>query len=1100
MFAFNEVLNRRPNRLGRTDRVWVRWAQAVLIFVSFAVFIAPLRAQIDTGTISGFVRDPGNAPVPGARIQIAQVEIGRAAATQTDGRGFYAIPDLTPGSYSVSASAKDMETVTQTGIVLRVQDRLAIDFELPVSPAKTSIIVTAQPPVLQSETSSLGAVMDQRDVEQLPLNGLNYIQLATLLPGTSPAERSEERDTFAANGARSIQNSYLLDGVENKNKILGIDASSAQAIELSLESVLEFRVETGAYPAEFGHAAGAVVSVSIKPGTNALHGDLFEFFRNSDLDAQPYFQPVRSGTPELQQNQFGGTLGGPVIRNRTFFFFGWEGTREINAAPQLASVPTESEREGIFPATIFDPQTTVKNKGSGYVRMPFPNNTIPASRWDPVAAQLVGLYPAPNLNGALNYYSNQDETIDTNQFIGRVDHRFRDRDLMFGHYVWSGTSVGEPAVLPPPASPLTEVKPGAYSAAVSETHIFRSNLINEARVGYENTREETAVAGSSPSLSQSIPGIPAYPGISGLPTFAVTGLATIGVTGPGTLPTPETGSSNVPLNKTGQTIQGKDNLAWVHGAHTIKSGVDFEQATLYSQATLAARASFAFNGVYTQNPQDRPGTGSGFADFLLGQTSTAVITTPSTGDIRQHTFETYIQDDWKVNPRLTLNLGLRYEIPMPFYETHNNYADLILEPGPLFGTLLDAHNLAGTGYRNSFSDPNYHNFAPRAGFAYRLTPRTVIRGAAGIFYGADENLGLARRPGSNPPYYVQDSFISNQVQPNIVLSQGFPANALDLTSTTDPVLNSLPKHAPTPYVQQWTLNVQREFKGNLLAQIAYVGSSSHDLYLPVQIDSPPPGPGTLQPRRPFPEESGIWDYGPWISSNYESLQASLERRFGARLSLQASYTWSHSIDNGDDQTDINVVPPQNPNNLAAERGNSSFDLRQRFAGGWVWDLPEIPAGSGLNWVAAATRKWQLAGIVAVQTGLPFTPVLFFDPTNTGTIARPDRIGNGALPSTQQSPQNWFNEAAFVTPSAYVYGNSGRNILWGPGFRNVDLGLTRFFAIGERFRLEFRLQAFNLFNTPQLALPNAVLGEPTTGAISAVIHPQRELQLALKLKF
>ena len=535
--------------------------------------------------------------------------------------------------------------------------------------------------------------------------------------------------------------------------------------------------------------------------------------------------------------------------------------------------------------------------------------------------------------------------------------------------------------------------PEAHNFAASETHIFRANLINEARIGYQETRETQHI--NSPRLfdQYGVLGAPDISIVHGLPTFAVAGFATLGTTGPGNLPTPATGSGNLPIDKQGRTIQAADNLSWVRGRHTVKFGFDFQQVTLYANSTLQARPNFNFTGVYTQNPQSRPGTGASFADFLLGLTNDSQVSTRSISESRQHIYQGYVQDDWNITPRLTLNLGLRYELPLPFYETANKYANLILEPGSLYGQLLDAHDAGAAGYRTSFVDPNWHNFAPRVGFAFKLTPKTVIRSAAGIFYGRDENVPVARRPTNNPPYFILSTYTSDQIDPSIVLSQGFPANALDPANVKNPAVNSYLRHSPTPYVQQWNFNVQRELPAGLVAQVAYVGSSSHDLYYPDNVNLPPPGAGKIQPRRPIQGFAAIYEYAPFVSANYNALQAQLERRFSKGLTFLAAYTYSHSLDNGPSQADNGVGDPgpQNPLNFTAERGNSNFDVRQRFVASTVY---ELPFGTGKPFLShsrlgrAIAGGWQFSGILSLQSGLPFTPVLSFDPTNSGTTARP----------------------------------------------------------------------------------------------------------------
>ena len=1067
-----------------------------------AFFLSSLSAQVDTATISGFIKDPSGAAIVGASVKVTSAGTGFSLSLTSNAQGVYSAPNLKVGTYALTSTANGFQTVTRSNIEVRVQDHLNINFDLPIGQASQIVSVDSQAPQIESDTTALSESFGAQRIVGLPLNGRNYIQLATLTPGTSPSVRTSERNTFVSNGARPIQNSYLLDGIDNKNKIVGFDNSAAQSVEPVVDAIAEFKVDTSTFSAEFGQAAGAVVNATIKSGTNSFHGSAFEFLRNSFLDATPYFQPAGAGKPQFIQNQFGATLGGPIIRNRTFFFFAWQSSREENAAPQLAIVPTALQRQGIFSANIYNPATTVPNpSGSGYIRNQFLGNTIPVSDFDPVAAKILALYPPPNLTGKYNFFSNQRESIDNDQYIARIDHRFSDRDNMFGRYVTSANTNVLPATLPPPSSSPSIVTPEAHTFAWGETHLFTPSLINEARLGYQETREQQNIKGERLFGQYGIIGAPDISTVLGLPTFAISGLTTIGTTGPGALPTPATGSGNLPIDKQGRTIQVDDTVSSVHGRHTTKYGFDFQQVTLYAYSTLNARPSYAFSGVYTQNPQSRSSIGSALADFLLGQAATATVSTTSLSESRQHIYQGFVQDDWTITDRLTINAGIRYELPLPFYETANHYSNLILEPGPLYGRILDASNAAAAGYRNSFVDPNWHNIAPRLGFAYRLTPKTVLRVAGGIFFGRDENVPVARRPTNNPPYFIQSTYATDQIDPNIVLSQGFPANALDSATVTTPSVNSYLKHSPTPYVQQWSVNLQRELAAGFVAQTSYVASSSHDLYYPNQIDTPLPGPGSVQARRPLSAYSAVYAYGPYVSSSYQSLQAELKRRFSKGLSVQASYTYAHSIDNGPSQTD-NEIGPQNPFNFAAERGSSNFDIRSRFVADAVVTLPFGKGKALLNhngWESALAGGWQITGIFSAQSGLPFTPYLSYDPTNTGSsAARPNCLGNASL--ANPGPQLWFNPSAFANPAAYTYGNCGRNILRGPGFHNTDLELSRFFGITERIKLEFRAEAFNLFNTPQFGLPQGQLGVSTTGTISAVTNPQRELQLALRLAF
>jgi hypothetical protein len=410
--------------------------------------------------------------------------------------------------------------------------------------------------------------------------------------------------------------------------------------------------------------------------------------------------------------------------------------------------------------------------------------------------------------------------------------------------------------------------------------------------------------------------------------------------------------------------------------------------------------------------------------------------------------------------------------------------------------LLQASNAAQYGYRISFQNPNFHNFAPRLGLAYQATPQTVIRVAFGVFYGRDENLSVASRPASNPPYYTTATFTSDQIDPNIIISQGFPATAINLQNPTTPSVNSFLQHSPTPYVQQWNFTVQRQLPAGYTFQAAYVGSSSHDLYEDNNVDQPLPGPGAIQARRPLPGYSAINVYGPDVSAHYESLQTQLEHRFKKGFTLLAAYTYSHAIDNDNGSR-------EDAYNLALETGNSVFDVRQRFVLSSVYELPFGKGKAFLNSSRignAVLGGWQLSGILSKQTGLPFTPTENVDASNTGTTERPNRISSGALPSGQQTIQQWFNVAAFATPAAYTFGNSGRDILYGPGQTNTDLGLSRVTRLNERLHLEFRAEAFNLFNTPQFGNPGTTIGTATAGIISTTLHAQRQLQFALRLAF
>jgi hypothetical protein len=1063
-----------------------------------------IYAQVDTGAISGVVKDASGAVMVAANVKIKDVETGVTTVLLTNNDGFYSAPSLHLGKYEMTASAPGFATEIKKDIEVRVQDRLNIDFTLSPGQTTTTVTVEGGAPILQTEETSVGQVVSQETMENLPLNGRNYIQLATLAAGTSPSQRGAERDTFIANGAREIQNTYLLDGIDNKNKIVGFDSSAAQAIEPVLDGVQEFKVQTSTFSAEFGQAAGAVVNVTMRSGTNEYHGSAWDYIRNSFFDAKPYFQ-VLGQKPDYNQNQFGATFGAPIKKDKTFFFGSWQSLRSVDEAPQLATVPTLQQRAGIFTTVVYDPNSTVPNpNGTGYIRTPFPNKTIPMSDWDAVSTKLLALYPLPNLKGASNYFSDQKERLSNDQYNFRLDHRFSDKDTFFARYSRTEGENVLPAALPPPSSVPSDVFPDARSTAASETHIFRNNLINELRFGYMETREIQQVPGTNEDAAFGIQGAPDYPEVHGLPTFGITGLNTLGTTGPGTLPLGATGSGNLPLNKQGKNLQYLDNLSWIKGRHTIKVGVDFEQVTLYGYVTLSARPNFDFTGVYTQNPQARAGTGSPFADFLLGWVNDYTTSTRPRNWSRQHTFESYIQDDWKVSQKLTVNLGVRYELAMPWYELNNNYSDFILQPGPAYGQLITAPEAGQYGLRNSFATPDKLNFAPRAGLAYQLTPKTVVRSGFGLFYGrTDENLGISSRPTNNPPYFLRSINTGDQVHQLITLSEGIPANILNPNDIVNSNVNSWPIHMPLPYTYEWNLNVQQELGAGFTGQLGYVGSSSHDLYVDPNFNQPQPGPGALGPRRPFPQYSSILAFLPLDRSNYNSMIVQVERRFRRGFSFLGAYTWSHSLDYGGQVSDSLDYGPQNPYNWTSNYASSNFDVRQRLSASYIY---ELPFGAGKPWVnqpgvgRLLLGGWQLSGVVAVQTGLPITPILSYDPTNTGTTARPNVVSGAALYPSNQTPTDWFNNSAFVAPAAYTYGDAGRNIIRGPGLHNSDMGLQRTATIKEKYQVQFTAQAFNMFNTPQFGLPKNTVGIGTTGVITTVATPERQFQLGLHFIF
>ena len=1016
--------------------------------------------------------------IPRAAVVILQTATNLATELKTNDSGFYSAPALRPGQYVITVTFDGFRTQKTQPFELRVQDRAEFNFKLDVGGTSAEISVTDTAPLLESETSSLGHVVEEKTVNELPLNGRNYIQLATLGAGTLTSTRSSERDNFVANGARAVQNSYLLDGVDNKNRIVGFDKGSAQIVQPIIDAIQEFKVQTSTFSAEFGQAAGGVVNVTLKSGTNAFHGNVFEFLRNSYMDATPYFQPAGSNKPQFIQNQFGGTFGGPILKNRTFFFGSWQGSREVNAAPQIGSVPTPAMRGGVFSKSIKDPIT----------KQPFPNNTIPQSRWDPVAAGLAPLYPLPNLPGEVrNFVYNPKERVSSNFYNLRVDHQLGSKDFIFARISENRGENLLPTTLPDPAEQSGYVNPNARSWMFSETHTFSANKVNELRFGYIFSHVQQDTFAERLFDKYGIKGAVNEPRIKGLPNFTINGMSNLGTTTPGNVPIAATGSGNYPSEKSGKIYQLLDNFSWIHGRHTLKIGVDLDRVSMFAYSTNSARPAITFNGAYT---------GIGLADFLLGYVQNTLTSQQQLNTQQQRVYHTYVQDDWKATKKLTLNIGLRYEVTTPFTEAHDKQSNFVLDQGPCYLQIVSAADSARCGIGRALVGSDLNNLAPRLGLAYQANAKTVIRSGFGVFYGRDENIGVARRLTNNPPFVSSASFTGDQTNPAYILKDGIPAGALGTINAASDV-NSQPFNFRTPYVIQWNLNLQRELPGNFLAQAGYSGSEAHKMLEVVNVNQAFPGTGDVNSRRPYKGFSNIQYYAPLVNSNYHALLGKLERRFSKGLTMLASYTYGHSIDDGKNFNDNSDPNPQDVRNLAAQRGSSNFDVRHRFVLSGVYQLP---FGKSTGAFSALVRNWQMSGIWSRQTGQPFTSTLNVDPTATGTAARPNRIGDGSLPADQRSVNHWFDTSAFVTPSCPCFGNSGRGILSGPSFANIDLSLVREFHFRERFRFQFRAEAFNLFNHPNLGIPNAAIGNTSVGIIGSVVNSERQMQLAAKLYF
>jgi len=1105
------------------------------ILLCLMVSLAPLDAQTTSGAIVGTVTDPSGAVIGGASITVTNVETGISVKATTDSSGEYVVTPLSVGRYSVTVEATGFKRSIRTDITLNVQDRLRVDAKLEVGAVTDTVEVAAAAPMLETDTSYLGEVVDSQRIVDLPLNGRFFTRLAVLTAGTTPTvhgARDENTGGFSSNGVRPYQNNFLLDGVDNNSLSEDLVSQQSFVIGPPPDAIAEFKVQTNSMSAEFGRSGGAVLNVTIKSGTNALHGTAYEFLRNSTLDAKNFFDSPTNPIPPFKQNQFGFSVGAPVLipklfngKNRTFFFFDYQGTRIRTGQTFLATVPPDSWRTGNFSGynQIFDPATTVTDANGNTTRQPFSGNQIPLSRFNPIAAKLLSMFPEPNVAGLTsafgvsnNYLSNPVEPNDTNQFDLRIDHRISESDSIFGRFSYSNNIDNPPGPIPPPLD-AASFSSGNFlnrprNLVITETHIFSPRIVNELRLGYSRNRSERLQFDANENLSAQlgIPGVPFSTNNGGLPQFGVSGLNNFG------------SSEYQPTVETQEVYHIIDSVSIIRGRHTLKIGAELKPRVNFSiLQPPVPRGYFGFSGTFTNDPNNVSNTGLGSADFLLGIVQQAQISSFINDMFQQPGQFYYVQDDFKVNKKLTLNLGLRYEFVVHAMEKYNAEANFNIATNTLdiAGGRQDA--LPPNWYpqiavnRNAPRSlvPNQkHDFGPRVGFAYNMFKNTVIRGGYGIFYSSYEAGPLSiPNPGNNPPFFEQANYNSvSAIQPNAIvnnLSQGFPLDALSNPSL--PSVFALDPRFSNPYVQHWQLSVQQELGWNTVWEVAYAGSKGTRLYEfrqanPVTPTSDPNANyANLRPR-PY-----LGDFSLWCSCNsstYHSLQTKIEKRFSNDLSFLTAFTYGKSID------EVSTASlgfhgggyARNWNHPEWEKGPSDFDQKFRFVNSVTYILP-IGKGKrllgGLNGVGnALLGGWELQGIQSATSGVPLTINASIGESNTNgdSEERPNRVAGVPLYPSSQDASLWFNPAAFTATAFGTLGNAGRNIIYSAPQVSIDSSLFKDFAIRERIKVQFRSEFFNMLNHPNFRANslNTSFDAPGAGAFTAA-QPARQIQFALK---
>jgi hypothetical protein len=1058
--------------------VKIKNALFISLFVS-AILPSLVNAQIHRGVIRGRLTDANRAAIPGASVKATHIETDITRTTTTSGDGEYIFTLLPPGSYQVELEKPNFDKHIIKA-ELKINQVLRLDQIMKVAGVTQTVEIVASRTPLKKDSAAQGTVIENQQITGLPLDGRNFQELVLLVPGAVPAAQGSAGSvrgdfSFNVNGAREDSTNFLLDGVYNVDPKL-----NTAAVRPPVDAVQEFEIVTNGYDASFGRNGGAQVNVIIKSGTNNFHGTAYEFFRNAALDARNFFVPADQPDPKYQRNQFGFALGGPIKLNRTFFFADYEGRREREGITRLTNVPTQAERNGDFSQSFLPAPINL------FTQQPFPNKQIPSFFQNPIGVKIAALYPLPNRNvPGQNYVSSPTQRDRQDHFDVRINHAFTDATAFTARYSFADRTLFEsftgPSYPQVPGYGDTVLRRG-QNAMLGATHIFSPSLINEARFAFNRVAAAVnhQTQGSTINRTLGLPDVATNPRALGLTFISVLGFSPLG------------DEFNNPQNTVTNTFQFLDTATYTRGSHLLKFGFEFRANQQNGFRDVQARGTLNFTGAFTQNP---------LADLLLG-----LITFSSSAKVDNHqhlrtqSYNTFVNDSWRVTPRLTLNAGLRYEYNTPAVDAQDRVA--LFNPATRTVVPVGTNDLPRAGY-----DPDRNNVAPRVGFAWTMdrSQNTVLRGSYGIFY--DQS---ALAPGEalyfNPPYYELNFNIPSQTS-LLTLQNPFPNT---LSGFLPKSVLAIQRDFRTAYFQHWNLSVQRQLGENRLFEVAYVASKGTKLLAGRDINQP--RPATQRPNlRPLPQFSDITMLESRGNSNYQSLQLTYQQRLSTSLSVLGAYTFGKSIDDASGFFTSFGDPnfPQDSNNPGAERGRSNFDVRHRMSVSYSYALP---FGTGKRWLssggaaAAIFGDWESFGIITLQSGRPFTVALqtTLDNSNTGFANlgfngndRPNLVGDPKL--SNPTPERWFNTAAFVTPPFGSFGTAGRNIVDGPGYANVNFSLLKNIGLTETVKLQFRAESFNLFNRVNFDLPDNFVGSPSFGRIRSAQQPRR-IQFGLKLLF
>ena len=1129
------------------------WALTAVVLFSVCAL-----AQSNFAVLSGSITDPQSRAVSGASVELVSVETGAIRRASTNEQGLYQIPGLQPGDYKLTISATGFTSQRQT-LRLEVAQKLAVDIRLPLESRKEVVEVSSTPEVIHTNEAAIGEVVEPTSIENLPLNGRMLIDLVLTVPGAHVSHgaqtgsmnplywRPGQRSAVSVGGSRPNGNYFLLDGTSNTDPTF-----NTQNFSPSPDAVQEFKVDTSSYSAEMGGAGGGQINIVTKSGTNSYHGTVYEFLRNGFMDATSFDS---MGNNHMVQNNFGGSFGGPIVKNKTFFFVNYEGFRHAMTDTMIDTVPTLAEINGDFsqagingkPLRIFDPANgraefqfngtmdvidpsrinqAAKNFLLQYVPRPTPASMMMGSM--PCGSAMMGT-PMPGAGADCNnYIDSRNELMVNNQGTVRIDQLLAHGDSLSARYSVSSETGFMPGEMPPGG--VGTLLPGfgsfnnnfSQQGEISWNKVLSPTQVNTAAIAVSrlamNRYEENA--NKNDIVSQlGIQGI-GYGGAGafGAPYFNVQGYSPMG-----------DNYSATPMKAWDTVMEARDTFSWQVGRHSLKFGASYTRFIWPMWGFFQNRGYYQFTNGYTTDNGTNDGTGSALASFLLGLPT---VKQRQAGipqmQLRQWYTSGFAQDSFRVTRSTTVEMGLRYEFMDPLVDISYTNSNLTFSSTGVPSAFIGGQN----GYPKGLRYPNTHNLAPRFGLSQSLSHGLVFHSAFGIFYTpVDMNTWCNQR--HNVPYVFPETQQADNFTPpaSLFATQfNFGQPVLGQTAVS---FTGMDPHAPAQYIEQWSTSLEKSLGQNTTLEVGYLGSHGLHLQRAHLINNAPPGPGPIGPRRPFPKiafvpnttlPAGITYVAPasgcpagqmcfpvstinllenTAQSWYDAGYVNLRRRYQHGFTLLANYTWSKNLSDAPDFRSpmFESAIPQNNNDLTAEKG-PSCDVRHRFAVSAVYDLPGLDK---YGWMSAATKHWQLSTVYQVQTGFPFTISVFGDTANAGTALgenpiRANYTGQAIFGSGTHTAEEWFNRAAFATPAAFTFGDVGRNSVYGPGMQTLDLALARNFAIAERMIFQFRGEFFNALNHTNLGTPDRYVNTQQFGTITQATTPGRQVQLSARLSF